>query len=165
MVYGSYEFFSNLWKMRMSGDRDVEKMTRLLHMASVVSLPTIVTFLLSKGADVTAVDEDGRTALHLSVRNCENPDIAGLLLKSGADINSINHNNGSTPLHVAAWNNPNPNVIQYLLHNGANIKAVNNFGSTPLHLAAWNNQNTEVIKCLLSNGSSLRVTNKLVVNR
>ncbi|KAE8386173.1 ankyrin repeat-containing domain protein [Aspergillus alliaceus] len=58
--------------------------------------------MIDQGADINAVDKDGRTPLHDAIRvGVEN--VACLLIDRGADINATDKD-GRTPLHDAALN-------------------------------------------------------------
>src|SRR6185295_7778667 len=64
-----------------------------------------VRSLLSKSPTreaINAADEDGSTALHWAVR-ADEVEVAGLLIRSGADANAENRL-GATPLFLAAQN-------------------------------------------------------------
>jgi hypothetical protein len=79
------------------------------------------------------------------------PEIAILLLESGADPNSINASK-RTPLHLAVDRN-SPAVAAALLKAGAKPDARDNDGWTPLHHAAAKNQ-PETAKAILAGGAN-----------
>lgn len=61
-----------------------------------------IDFLLRKGIDINAIDEEGNTALHYAVK--ENYDtVFNFLIERGADIN-VRNSNGYTPLDYALEN-------------------------------------------------------------
>ncbi|XP_053995584.1 protein fem-1 homolog CG6966 isoform X1 [Hylaeus anthracinus] len=63
---------------------------------SKISLPHLTTALIKAGADVTARDNDGNTALHLAaLSNLWRLDLANTLLEAGAHIDAVN-NEGKT---------------------------------------------------------------------
>lgn len=70
-----------------------------LHCAVRNDQPTIVEYLLAKGADPNVVDWQGRTPLHFAARLDETT-ILKALLDAGANVNTRDHY-GSTPLHWA----------------------------------------------------------------
>jgi ankyrin repeat protein len=86
-----------------------------------------VTALVMSGcvadADIEVRDEYGRTPLHLAALG-NSPDIARLLIDSGANIDAL-----------AALGN-SLEVAQMLIDSGANIDAKDNAGETALHFAA-----------------------------
>ena len=72
---------------------------------------------------------------HHFASDCDNFEIAQLLLQNGADVNAISKN-GSSPLHVAIEeSNLHVDIVKLLLENGADVHARKN-GETPLCLAA-----------------------------
>lgn len=75
--------------------------------------------LLEHGADVNAVDEQGRTALHMA----QDPAQVGVLLDNGGDLSAIDHE-GNTPLHTAQ----SPEVAQAMIDEGADVATLNNEG-------------------------------------
>ena len=87
----------------------------------------IVELLLSKGVNVNARGDNGRTPLHLAsgrkdafinppTANCD-VDIIKILIKHGADVNARSIG-GKTPLNYALENRCKDAVI-FLLENGA----------------------------------------------
>uniref|UniRef100_A0A4X2LLN8 Ankyrin repeat domain-containing protein 54 n=1 Tax=Vombatus ursinus TaxID=29139 RepID=A0A4X2LLN8_VOMUR len=84
------------------------------------------------GVDPGAVDEKGRTALHLASSN-GNDQIVQLLLSHGADP-ELKDELGNTPLHLAACTNHIP-VITTLLRRGARVDSLDQNSKTPLHIA------------------------------
>ena len=62
---------------------------------------TLVSHCLAAGADVNALDENGRTRLHYAAQHNQNPEVISLLLEAGADMN-VREDDGKTPLHKAA---------------------------------------------------------------
>ena len=76
--------------------------------------------LLKHGTDVNARDWYGRTWLHYAALK-ETPDLAGWLLKHGAEIDAIDHQSGTTPLGLAAWNG-GADIVDFLLVHGANLQ-------------------------------------------
>lgn len=95
---------------------------------------TVVNFLLINGADVTARDSWGRTAIMIIIT--EYPDnieqrmpIIQALLEHGVDVNSQDQF-GQTALHYAVGNCL-PNLVQLLLENGADPQITDRKRCTP----------------------------------
>uniref|UniRef100_A0ABD2XLM5 CUB domain-containing protein n=1 Tax=Trichogramma kaykai TaxID=54128 RepID=A0ABD2XLM5_9HYME len=116
----------------------------------------IFDLLLKNGADVTLVNNDGDTILHLVLLNSNNPNIVEaveLLLKSGVDVN-IQNKNGYSALHLAVGFCESLKVVELLLKNGADRNIVNNKGMTALNFICtldhikkfydWNGQRLDV---------------------
>ncbi|ETS77218.1 hypothetical protein PFICI_11092 [Pestalotiopsis fici W106-1] len=108
--------------------------------------------LLEKGANASAVNNRGRTALHLIVDSSNGggrssgdrtsapkrprEEMLQLLLQHGADANAAS-DGGWRPLHNAAQKGLT-SIVQVLLNAGADINAPLSNGMTALHWAAFN---------------------------
>ncbi|KAK3616582.1 hypothetical protein LTR22_027019 [Elasticomyces elasticus] len=134
-----------------------------------------VVLLLAKGAELNPT-HCSSSALHEAIRS-DDSKIAGLLLESGADVNSLDVYNSSTltyavkyssvnmvklilsytpnldqvsfaaPVHMAVW--PcKPESLELLLQAGADINHAVIGGNTILHCAA-RAKNPETVECLL----------------
>ena len=95
--------------------------------------------LIQRGADVTALDKDDSTPLHL-VSNSRGPtyqvESIRLLIQHGADINARD-NRKSTPLHLlveSRWRHEREHV-RLLLEHGADVDATDVNGRTPDEIA------------------------------
>ncbi len=89
--------------------------------------------LIKHGANVRAIDADGRTALHHAVFTPQAKFIIELLVKKGADINARN-TLGITPL--ATCIPPNKvELVELLLKLGADRSIPDTSGHTPLDTA------------------------------
>lgn len=93
--------------------------------------------LLEEGADVDAVDEEGRTALHFACGYGE-LDCAKVLLEKGAKLDCVD-NNKNTALHYAAGYGQAESV-KLLIEAGADRSAKNADGKTALEVAELNEQ-------------------------
>ena len=100
--------------------------------ASSQGYVAIAELLISHGADVNAVNSQGRTALMEAVR-LGSLDVAALLIKHGANINAKDHY-GNTPLMHSVSSNEG-RIIELLLTYGADIDIQNNKGETALMIA------------------------------
>jgi ankyrin repeat protein len=98
-----------------------------LLVASAGDAPGVVRLLLEYGADVTAVDSNGMSALH----GARHPEIANLLLQSGAHVNARNAMK-LAPLHHART----VELADALIDGGADVDAQDIRGNTPAMYAA-----------------------------
>lgn len=123
----------------------------------------LVEFLIDKGADVNAQDNNGQTPLFYTSRRINNTQAAELLIQAGAEINAKD-NRGNTALIWALSNNERKRLIQgleyfvnsditllrLLLDKGADINAQNNEQLTALQAVnTLNEKNFNDIKELL----------------
>lgn len=60
-------------------------------------LTAVAQCLVDLGAGVSAVDNEGRTALHLAA-GCGDRDMVKKLVELGGDINALDHMGGAAPL-------------------------------------------------------------------
>jgi ankyrin repeat protein len=88
-----------------------------------------IPLLLRVGADVTATQADGSTALHWSV-HWDDLETAELLMLFGADMNAKN-DYGATPLSLAC-SNGNAAMVEKLVERGADPNLAAPSGETPL---------------------------------
>ncbi len=120
-----------------------------LHTAAAAGHLQIVELLLDRGADVSAVNQMGATALHRAI---DHPEVVRTLLAHGADADATDER-GRTPLSWLA-RYPQPEAIALLIDSGANPSAADHRGETPLHRAAlW--ASTDAIELLLAAGAEV----------
>ncbi len=115
---------------------------------------TAVRSLLADGADVTAVQGDGTTALHWAVYR-EQPELATLLIEAGADVEAPN-DYGVTPFALAARQG-HADLLRRLLGIGVDPddpRHAVNAGETPLLAAARSGQ-VEAVDVLLDAGANV----------
>lgn len=91
----------------------------------------LTKLLIEHRADIKAVTDVGRTALH-NAANRGDLEIAKTLIEHGADVNA-KVTNGWTPLHYAA-SASRKDIVELLLAKGADINSTDIHGKTPL---AW----------------------------
>ena len=115
-----------------------------------------VRALLDQGADVSAPQADGTTALHWAAY-WDHGDGADLVIRGGARVNAVN-DLGVTPLWAASENG-SAAMVRRLLQAGANPNAALVSGETPLMTAARTG-NADVVKQLLAKGADVNATER-----
>lgn len=93
----------------------------------------VVRGLLSRGADVNAIDSDGYTALMWASFK-DNSQVASHLIDSGADV-SISSRQGNTALIYSAYN-ANEELVLKLLDKGADPRHANDKGLRATEVAS-----------------------------
>lgn len=135
--------------------------------------PSVVEYLLSKGADPNRQTNEGGDSVLLGIAYLNNVDCVRLLLGAGADPNAVVKDTGETPLHGAlagAGDNVSAAdrhaVVKLLIEHGADPnrrtapgatslafwRDVRTRGETPLHRAAAY-ASEETVKFLLEAGA------------
>jgi len=103
----------------------------IVHAVASTDNEEIAKLILSYKIDVNSKNEDGITPIH----NVMYPNIAQILIDSGANIN-ITDNGGNTPLHIQASDGEERNdVIEVLLKSGADKKILNKQGERAYDIA------------------------------
>lgn len=125
--------------------------------------PEQVGQLIKNGEDVNAMDEDGRTALHLAVE-ANHYGLAKMLLENGAKVNVKEHSMegcyrglGWYPLHLAL-RNENRDIVNLLIEHGADVNAVRTDDWTPIFTAAYHGQ-PDVVSLLIAKGAKINRQN------
>ena len=110
--------------------------------------------LLRQGADPSAAQPDGMTALHWSALN-DQLEIVETLIFAGATLQPATRVGGYTPLHLASRAG-NAGVVAALLEAGANPDVLTGTGAASLHFAAEAN-GVEVVNALAGHGADVNV--------
>lgn len=107
-----------------------------LQMASRLGLDNVVRILLTRNADINAVDMNGNTALHTAALNSQ-LSVVKLLLEKNPNLD-IQNKVGNTALHLAVISG-NIDIVGELVLKGANTRIRNNDGKYPRDIARANN--------------------------
>ncbi|MDE0359324.1 MAG: ankyrin repeat domain-containing protein [Gammaproteobacteria bacterium] len=110
--------------------------------------------LLRQGADPSAAQPDGMTALHWSALN-DQIDIVETLIFAGATLQPATRVGGYTPLHLASRAG-NAGVVAALLDAGVNPDILTGTGAASLHFAAEADA-LEVVNALVGHGADVNV--------
>lgn len=107
-----------------------------LQTASRLGLDNVVRILLTRNADINAVDMNGNTALHTAALNSQ-LSVVKLLLEKNPSLD-IKNKVGNTALHLAVISG-NIDIVGELVLKGANTRIRNNDGKYPRDIARANN--------------------------
>lgn len=134
--HGKLEIAQILIPLTKDINRHGKEASTPLHRAVILKevREEMVKLLLDHGADVSSINENGDTALHLT----EYSNIVKLLLDKGANVKIVNKL-GKSPLHIAAGNRlpvEQTKIINYLLIKGARLDLPDKEGDLPFHHAA-----------------------------
>ncbi|XP_042897685.1 uncharacterized protein [Parasteatoda tepidariorum] len=114
--------------------------------------------LLSRGADINVVNEDGRTVLHEAVMNAYcNLGVVKLVLENEPALINRCDKLKKTALHMAMMFESYEAVVLELINRGADLNAEDLFKETPLHIAA--NFRHDLYKVLLDRGALIDARN------
>lgn len=133
------------------GSLEIEKTTTCLMLAAYANTtdePSILDYLIKKGARLEATDEKGNTALHYAISNQRRYGVrlVEFLLEQGADPNHQNIR-GQTPLHWA-YEEKKPWVISLLLRKNASINLPDDYGQSPFFKIQDYDNETEKVTLL-----------------
>ncbi len=126
-------------------------LTQELSNAVLASDQARIKLLVSKGADINALDPQGYAPMHTAARK-RHPELVTLFADLGANLNTPDAD-GMTPLQHAVMRNHVP-TVKALLERGADIERKNTEGYTPLALAIAEAK-FEVAKVLLEAGAHI----------
>ncbi|MCS3651092.1 ankyrin repeat protein [Salinibacter ruber] len=121
----------------------------------------LVKVLIELGTDPSAMDEDGKPALHQAASNGK-PEVVRGLIEGGADANERGYT-PKTPLHWSARED-SEGVAKVLVEAGVEIEAEHErTGRTPLHVAAREGS-TQTAEVLLGAGADLNAEDRMVTS-
>lgn len=125
--------------------------------ATAAGRPDKVSAILQREPQIAkSWSPDGFTALHFAAF-FNRPEIAGILIRHGADVSAASHNAMKvTPLHSAAAAHSG-SIVRILLENGAAPNARQEGGWTALHEAAQIGD-IKMVKTLLEHGADPQTT-------
>jgi ankyrin repeat protein len=116
-----------------------------------------VKFSLTEGIDANAKNHKNKTALIIAVET-KSPEMVGLLLEHGADVNTIFGRRGKTLLMNVVGN---VEIVKLLLKHGADLNAKDKSGKTAL-MEAVKSEAVATVKLLLKTGADVHIKeNKL----
>src|SRR5829696_3365232 len=113
--------------------------------------------LLSRGADIDARDEAGRTALLIATHS-NRIEVAKALIEAGADVNAKDRINDSPYLYAGARGHLE--ILKMTLANGADLKSINRYGGTAL-IPAAERGHADTVRTLIEAGVDVDHVNNL----
>eukprot|EP00118_Oscarella_pearsei_P006534 m.29662 g.29662 ORF g.29662 m.29662 type:complete len:1144 (+) comp31207_c1_seq2:136-3567(+) len=117
----------------------------------------VVTHLIKHSADISAIDSDGRSAIHFAA-NAGDRKIVALLLAEGTQIDTRDKQRNA-PIHFASVAGQVP-MIEYLIDSGASVNTPGRDGSTPLHFSAEGGHEA-ASDTLLDHGADITLANEM----
>jgi ankyrin repeat protein len=118
-----------------------------LHFAALYNADLqLVRQIVEAGADVNAVDNEHRTALHHAAKRTAISEFIRRLAAKGTQISQLCPN---------APNYSQADLVAHLLANGARVDEVDVNGLTALHHAALSNLDPAIIDLLVKNGADV----------
>jgi ankyrin repeat protein len=140
----------------------------------------LMKYGIREGADVNAIDSQGRTMLNIACnywrvgdtgkedfdrRQATICEMIRLLLNNGAAVNKLDHAAREAPLHIAARKKMYK-VLELLLAQGANPDLQGRHGNTALHLVVLpplypygENGTIDIIELLMRSGADVNARN------
>lgn len=113
-----------------------------------------IAALIDAGADLDAVDAEGRTVAYWTGVFGNNW-LFDELDAAGADLFKTESRHGTTPLHIACLNNSTYIVRRLLEKRPEEISSVSDGGQTLLHHACGRRGSKELIECLIERGANV----------
>jgi len=135
--------------------RDRHKET-LAHAAVTFRKWENAEYFISRGIDLNARNDKGRTALHLFAWYGEDPGLIDAFVAHGADVNLPTYH-GVTPLHDAV-RHKRTGIVQALIRAGADVNLEDENGLTPLFLAMG--APLPIVQALVEAGAEINIQNK-----
>ncbi len=130
-LFDIFDAIVEKYKINLTEKIDGEYLT---HLAIRAKNRTLIRYILSRGADPNAVDDNLHTALHLAVYWHRYSDLVESLVSSyGANVNVIDKQ-GWTPL-LLALKNKDLQCVEFLLDKGADVQVGNAITGSPISLA------------------------------
>lgn len=130
----------------------------LLHIYAYYDKADAINYLLTKGANVNATNDDDETPLHLAAENDNIYAVQALLKNKNITVN-IRDKVGRTPLHWATLLGHTDIVKAILTKKDAKVNVADKDGKTPLHWAI-ENDHIDIVKILLGNGAKVNIVDR-----
>ena len=126
-----------------------------LHLASTFPRNAeVVRLLIEHGADVTAINETQKTALHLVSAWVSVTARLSSLIRRRADVDGQDNRDWKN----TDWSITKAETVRLLIEHGADVTAKDEALSTPLHLASYKGS-TKTVQLLIEHGADVAAQN------
>lgn len=144
------------------GKADVNSKTNKGDTAIIIAIrheyEDIIKYLITKGADLTVVDNrNGMIPLESMTNECFEFALYTMFDYGKLDMNMNMTRNGHSVLHWAAHRG-RPDLVKYLLSKGVNVNEVNGAGESPIFIAASKDR-LDVARILIEDGAKVEQEN------
>ena len=116
-----------------------------------------VRHLVEQGIDINFCEDDGATALIISIWN-GHPDISRFLIEHGIDLHKKDHGGFDALMVACESHDVGIGLIEKLIAAGADVTAASGRGSTAL-MAAAKSGDLDAVKLLVAAGADINATN------
>lgn len=163
LFVAAYANQADMVKLLVDAGADLERPSgtngqRPLHIAAELGSVACLTFLLSRGAQVDAVDASGETALYKATEADRLGSVI-VLLRNGADASARVPEHGRFPLFAACERGRDLDIVAALAGNSSDLDQPTDNGYTSLYVAARYNL-ADVVRLLLAQGADPNFVNK-----
>lgn len=137
-------------KLLVENGANIEKANRIGNTPLMIASrwhPSIVAYLISKGANVNTVNKDKRNPLFFAV-STNNIESVKALIDERSDFNAIDKFN-LTPVFIAEKNGHFP-VLKFLVDAGCDVSVKNSQGKSLLMLCCGKKSSSQLIKFLVN---------------
>ena len=128
-----------------------------LHLAAGNGRADVAAYLVARGADVNAADNNAWTPLHAAAA-ADRDEVVGLLIEQKSALDART-SEGETPLAAAAGRGA-ARAVARLLDAGAATEAANGYGRTPLLLVARESGKADIASLLLGRKANVDAKDK-----
>ena len=128
--------------------------THLMHAALIGDAPRLI-FLLERGADVKAVDEEGDTALVWACEHDHHGIVRFLVERGGANVNAARTTDGQNALMWACYRGHLETVRFLVERGGANVNAARTTDGFTVLMSACGHCHFDIVRFLLERGGNV----------